>query len=421
MTDQEETNEAVPADDLRSALASAIASHEADAPETNDGAKPTSAAKPAAAAEAQSEPAEAEQAEGEKKARAEDGKFAKADKEKAAEVEKPAAKPEGEPEKKPGAPDPLARWSAADKQMFNGLPQQAKDFLLRRHTQMEGDYVKKTQAIAALKNEYEPIDAMFAPYRSIMQQRGFTPSSLIRAWANVEQKLVGGPDSAIEVVKGLVNGYRIPVDRLASALGFRPAATNGAAVPPTADGQPPAAQQTLPQLPPELVARLDGIEREIISRRNAEAAQFHSMRTAAEQGVVNQIEEFKSATDASGNLLHPHFDDVEADMTMLANIAGANKQQPFPSLDELYERAVWANPSTRAALQAQDEERRTAQAQAAEKKRAEEARAKAAAARRAGSSVTGAPGTGQAPSGRRPSDLSLREQLEEAVADHEAA
>jgi hypothetical protein len=84
-----------------------------------------------------------------------------------------------------------------------------------------------------------------------------------------------------------------------------------------------------------------------------------------------------------------------------------NRGQAVPPLQELYERAVRANPST---YQAQ----RIADQQSAERKRQFEARAKAAAARKASSSVTGAPGSGQPPIGRAPG-RSLREELEAAT------
>jgi hypothetical protein len=95
-------------------------------------------------------------------------------------------------------------------------------------------------------------------------------------------------------------------------------------------------------------------------------------------------------------------------MIALASSYVASKQ-PIPPLADLYDTAVWANPSTRAALKA-------AEKATEETKRSEEARAKAASARRAGSSVTGAPGSGQATKPIR-GELSLRESLEEAAAD----
>jgi hypothetical protein len=128
---------------------------------------------------------------------------------------------------------------------------------------------------------------------------------------------------------------------------------------------------------------------------------------------MDTIERFKGAADGNGAQLHPHYDEVEEHMTRLA-IAARTRGEPVPSLDDLYDQAVWANPSTRQkvldAKAAADEAQRVA----AETRRAKEARAKAEQARRAGSSVTGSPRSGQ--SGQAEGG-SLRSSLLAAVAD----
>jgi hypothetical protein len=311
--------------------------------------------------------------------------------------------------------EPPAHWSQADKDKFKAQPPEAQAFIMDRFKAMEGDYTRKTQATAHLQKEYGKVDEMFAPHREAMRQKGFTPSGLIEAWANVEQKLAGGPDSAIEVIKGLVRGYNLPVQKLATALGITPQA---AAQQPQGDQQQPTAVQDgkVVAVPPEVAAELKAVREQLgqfgqrfqtIDQQNANARRAQEIEQ--ETAVTNQVNEFKSAVDEKGSPKHPHFEEVEAMMTSLAQAALASKQ-PVPSLDQLYETAVYANPSTRDKVL-------TAQRQQEEAKRTEEARAKAASARKAGSSVTGAPGTGQAPSGRQASELSLREQLEAAADD----
>ena len=89
-------------------------------------------------------------------------------------------------------------------------------------------------------------------------------------------------------------------------------------------------------------------------------------------------------------------------MLHLAYVAQA-RGQDVPPLQELYDRAVRANPSTYQAL-------RLTEQQSAARQIKDEARAKAAAAKRAASSVTGAPCAGPAPLGRS-SARSLREEI----------
>lgn len=341
----------------------------------------------------------------------------------AAKPEKAAAPAATDPTtQQPTATDskePPAHWSQADKDKFKAQPPEAQTFILDRTKAMEGDYTRKTQEVAHLKKEYGPVDELFAPHRDVMRQKGFSPRSLIEAWANVEQKLAAGPDSAIEVIKGLVGGYNIPVAKIAAALGVSQAQVAAATAQPgqqataVENGQvvpiPPQVQQIIDSLQ----QKVNGFEQKFGSIEQREANATRAREVAEETAIETQVNEFKSAVDEKGQSLHPHFDEVYSHMNALAQAALASKQQPFPSLKELYETAVWANPSTR-------EKVLTAKSQQEEKERTEAARVKAASARRAGSSVTGAPGSGQAPSGRQASELSLREQLE-AAADDEAA
>jgi len=239
---------------------------------------------------------------------------------------------------------------------------------------------------------------MFEPYRDVMKQRGFTPRTLIESWANVEKKLASGEQGALEVITGLVNGYKVNPSKVALALGMRTPAAQ-----PQTEGEQ---QQPTAQLPPELLQQINGLQQQVNSFEAERRASLQRAAQERETAVMTQIEQFKSTKDDKGTLLYPHFDEVEEHMSRLA-LAAKAAGQPVPSLKELYETAVWANPSTREKL-------RTAELQQAEEKRKAEARAKAAAAKKAAASVTGAPGTGQAPQGRS-SDKSLREQLDEAM------
>jgi hypothetical protein len=385
-----------PADDIRSSLAAALAESEA----------PTTVETPEPKATEGEAPADG-------RVRGPDGKFAKKD-----EADPTvAAKPDTT------QPDPLApvtdtkeapaHWSQADKDKFKAQAPETQAFILDRFKAMEGDYTRKTQEIANFKKEYGPVDEMFAPHKDVLRQKGFTPRSLIEAWANVETKLAAGPDSAIDVIRGLVTGYNIPADKLASALGITAKQAEQIQQQPV---QAPVAVEGGQQvaLPPAVEAELKALREQVgtfgqkfqtIEQREASALRAQEIQQ--EQAAENTVNEFRNSKDDKGNLLHPHMADVEGLMTSLAQAALASKQ-PVPSLKELYETAVYANPATR-------EKVLTAQKQQEEAKRAEEARNKAASARKAGSSVTGAPGSGQAPTGKSSEGLSLREQLEAAA------
>jgi hypothetical protein len=410
------------AGDIRSALAAAITEHE---PIETQASKPAAKEAPELPLETKTETA-SEKAERE---RDETGKFkAKTEGKEKPEVaakEKPEAelteskeKPEGETEK-PLAPDfqrALASWKPADQAMFKALPADSQAFMMRRYKEMTADYTKKLQDVSRIKTEYDPIDKMFEPHRDVMKQKGFTPASLVEVWANVEKKLASGEQGALEVIAGLVRGYNVTPARVAQVLGIRGGQEQQRQQPQVgADGKPVAQPQQI-QLPQNIIDALQLIpqlQQTVTGLTEAQKQAREAERNAAGTRAMNEIEQFKSAVDDKGILLRPHFEDVEQDMVDLANSYIAAKKS-VPPLQELYEKAVWANPSTREAL-------RTAEKQAAEKAQADQARTKAASARKAAVSVTGAPGSGQAPQVRGQPERSLRDEIETQLAEQSAA
>ena len=411
-----------PADDIRSALAAAISEH------GEPGAAPEKPARASAKPEA-SDAGEVTPADKATAKRGPSGKFAKAAdkpeaeaaedeaeaKDKSSEAaEKPAEDEKLDADEKPeteaAATEPPANWSPKDKEAFKKLAPEGQEFIIRRHREMEARFTKKTQEIAAFRKEFDPVQKLLEPWKDRMQAKGYTPQSLITAWANVEKRLMDG--DGVGVVASLVKGYGLDMGKIAQALGLRPLARA-----PTQDGEQPAPVQngdaTHLTLPPEITQTLQSLQQRLDAQDRDKADSARRAENSAVQKAEADLEQFKSAQDDKGQLLHPHFDDLETDMLLLAQAAIAARK-PVPPLTDLYETAVWANPSTRKAKLAAD-------AKAQQAKSAEEARAKAAAAKKAGSSVTGAPGSGQATGTRPKAEQTLREQLLEAAAERESA
>lgn len=396
-----------PTDDLRSALAAAIATSAAETPEKGADAP----AKPAAPKKAEPVKAVEEAAPEAGAAKEDDGAEPKAKD----DEESAADQPEDDEAKTKAAELAKAetaltgKWSARDKETFKALPAEGRDLLLRRHKEMEGAFTRKTQEIAAFRKEYDPVHKLLEPWTDRMKARGYTPSSLITAWANVEKRLMDG--DGVGVVAGLIKGYGLDMGMIAQALGLRPSPRQDG----TGDINPPQpnGDATQIQLPPELTQQLQSLQQRLDAQDREKADRARLAETSAVARAETELETFKSAQDDKGQLLHPHFDDLEDDMLQLARAAIAARK-PVPPLGTLYETAVWANPSTRKARLAADQKAQQAKA-------ADEARAKAAAAKKASSSVTGAPGAGHASAGRGKGEPTLREQLLEAAAERESA
>ena len=320
------------------------------------------------------------------------------------------AEKEPEPAEKPTAVEAPPTWSAADKEMLKKLPPEAAEFLLRRERDTTADYTRKTQQIAEFRKDFEPVAQLLSPHMAQIRAAGFTPATLIQAWHGVEAKLVAG--QGLEVVRDLVTNYKIDKYALARELGLTAAATPAAGI--ERPAAPDAASGV--QLPPEVINELNTLK-----QRQHQFDQFltNQQQTAyreQENRVMSTIVAFRDAKSPDGALLHPHYDELENDM--IAQLAAARTRGHEPTLDELYETAVWANTSTRGKVLAEQNAAHEAQRKSAENQARKDARAKAEQARRAGSSVTGAPGSGQSPSsGARGGDMSLRDALSAAFDD----
>lgn len=122
--------------------------------------------------------------------------------------------------------------------------------------------------------------------------------------------------------------------------------------------------------------------------------------------TISVIEKFATATDAQGNLLRPHWNDLTAEIEpfIRAERAANPNRAPEEMLTAAYERACWGNPNVRAKMQAATEAARLA-----------EQRGKTEAARAAAASVTGAPaatgGTANDNNGSRTIRDELRHQF----------
>lgn len=305
-----------------------------------------------------------------------------------------------------------ARWNPQQKAKFKTFAPEAQSFLLDRFRSMEADYTKKTQAVAALREEYGPVDEMFKPFLPKMQAAGYRPQTLIRAWASVENELTSGdPKRQLGVVQRMIQQYRIPAEAVAQALGVTPAAktpADPAATTPAAAGAATDPAAIPPALAP-WVDELKGVKSWIAKSEEQRTAEANARRDAEMQRIATEIETFRGATDEkTGAALHPFFDEVEQAMSELAQLARMRGQPK--TIEELYDTAVWQNPSTR--------QRKLAADQAAQRaKEQDEARAKAVKARRAGASVTGAPGSGATPTSSPAKSGTLREQLDAAFDD----
>jgi hypothetical protein len=124
----------------------------------------------------------------------------------------------------------------------------------------------------------------------------------------------------------------------------------------------------------------------------AEQVREITLRTQEEQRMASEVGTFFQDPQ------YPFAENVRSDMSLLIKGGGAD------TLQDAYEKAVWANPETRSLLIKQQREEEEA-------RRAAEAREAASRARQAGKSISGSPLPGGASMPAQRPDLDLHDEL----------
>jgi hypothetical protein len=237
-------------------------------------------------------------------------------------------------------------------------------------------FAKQEDSFKVVRDAWQPkaqrlnrLDEVFAPHRDKLTLAGIDEATWVSRLAAAEGVLERNPEEGLVY---LARSYGVDPRRLVALVSG------------------PQAVQTQ-QLPPELQA----LYGEVQTLKQAYTTQQQQAATSQQAQLHSEISAF--ARDPK-NL---YFEDVKDDIAALLSGGRAD------SLADAYQKAVWANPETRALLLAEQ------QAEAARKVQGSQQVARAANAKRAAVSVTGAPGPG-ASSGPAADPNNLRETIRSA-------
>lgn len=297
-------------DQLNSALT------EGEPPEAEPEATPTPEPEP----EAKAEPA-----------RDESGQFAKAEeKTEPPKAEAPASTPEAQ-EKAPEAKRPPSGWTAQAKALFDTLPPEIQDEVIRN----DDNFHKGISEYKQDRQLRQAMEQVVSPYLPMIQRSGKQPLQHISGLLQFQYELETNPQ---QTIANLVQHFGIDPSGISQQ------------------------QQADPQ----------------VSNLQRELAQMKQMLQQGQQQTQQQTltqaqSEIQSFANDPKNI---YFENVRDDMALLLNSGRAK------TLSDAYAQACNLNDGVRSAIQAQ-------QLRSAEQKRIEEAKAKAANARKAGFDVSG--------------------------------
>lgn len=313
----------------------------------------------------------------------------------AARARETTAQPAVDPNAPPaGAPQAPAHWTVPDKEAFA----KADPVVQARWLEREAQFSRVYNEVVTRAKSAEPVMRQFESHAAAFKQAGVTPEQYVGGWITVEQRLMKrDPQVFAEAVKA----YRFNAADVIAALGGQ--AGQQPAEGEYVDPRVAALEKQIQELQTGITPRMQAIETHL-------STQQEQAQQAAERGIQGQITEFAAAKNADGSPAHPYYAEVEETMLEFAQgQVAAGKPLTVKDLDRLYDSAVYAHPTVRAKVLA-DQQR------ADDAKRTAEAKAKAAAARTAGSSITGTPSAGQSPSAQG-QNMTIGQQLRAAARD----
>lgn len=257
-------------------------------------------------------------------------------------------------------------WKKEMHEKFSALPPEVQEYIEQREVQMK-EGLDKDRGDANLGRTMRDV---MTPYRAMLQAQGVDEPRAVQFLLNAHYKLSSGDAAAKAAYFGT----------LAQQYGVDLAAV------------PPAAQQQVDPAIKALQDELNGIKSHLTAGQQAALQE-------AKTRVSRDVEAF--ATDAA----HPYFDEVSNEIIAFLNQG--------LELKDAYDRAVWANPVTRAKETARLQE----EAATAARTKAEQ---EVAAARAASSNTVRNRDTRRTPTEPKGSmkdmDASLRETLREIKA-----
>ena len=234
--------------------------------------------------------------------------------EEASTSEEPEAAAEGTEESEDTPVSAPENWNEDDRKMFDSLPNEAQDRLLKREKEMTADYTRKTQDLAEQRKELEALNKVLEPARQNIAATGIGEAEYISRLLNADAALRQNPKVALQQ---LAQGYGVNLE----SLNTESESWN--------DPDPQIAQ----------------LQKQVLDVKG-ELNQFkqHNVQSARNE-TENYIKTFSEEKDADGKAKHPHFEKLRVKMGNLIDAGEAkNIQEAYTKSirldDDLYKEAL---------------------------------------------------------------------------------
>ena len=258
-------------------------------------------------------------------------------------------------------------WSLEEQNTFREIPDEYKQFVLDRIDAANSTNTELSERVS----RYNEMDEMFKPRREAWARSGMDDVSAIRQLLALSDWATRDPEGfAIQYVKN----NNIPADRIYDLSGLVQNDVDENIDDEYTDPQVKALRQQISRQN-EQIQQLVGTVGDL---RTGIESQTKTVEQERQETVKRQVQEFATATDETGKLAHPYFNDVQHLITSFISSGAAS------DLHDAYDMACRAHPEVNSKIAA-------AKAYEDKIQQSTDARKKSQAARKAGSSVTGTP------------------------------
>lgn len=252
----------------------------------------------------------------------------KADTQPDTEATQEATEPADDSAPQPKGDDNPLGWKAEEKAVFDALDEDTQAMITERFKQVQAMSTRKAQEVGQFGQLGQVMhEQVFGPRLQQMQSQGVNPVQRTAELFAYADAMAQNPAATIT---RLMQETGVSIHQLAQSAGVNLAAEDSWDAP-AVDPLSTVDQRISEALRP-LVQRLEA--------QDAAAQEQHM------QGYYSELDTFMGAKDASGQLLHPHFDDVFDDM--LASVTTLRTTRPDlapqATLEAAYKMAVGMNP-----------------------------------------------------------------------------
>lgn len=242
----------------------------------------------------------------------------------------------------PSLVNPPSTWNAENKARWNELPDWARQQVLKR----EQDSIKGYQNLKDSADFGQQIQQTIQPYMPTIRSKGIEPSQAVETMLNAYYTLeTAPPPQKAQALLQTAQQYGCLNEVNALLSGQN--------------------RQNLVRYTPDQIQQI--VDQRLAQER---AEQERKAQQEQESKIEQEVAGFVNATNEDGSLKHPYYENVWGEMVGIIQSAKSNGNNL--SLEEAYERAVWANPETRPLMEQQAQRQQEAKARASRAKKADQ-------------------------------------------------